>query len=134
MQKHADRGRRILQGSSSEVVQLAAEIAASHHERWDGTGYPNGLAGEAIPESARIVAVADVFDALASVRPYKEAWPLEQVVARITDSSGSHFDPDMVAAFLDCLPRILEVKAYWEDREREGLAPAQEPGAAGPPS
>lgn len=134
MRRHTLIGFEILSRSTAPLFRLAAEIALSHHERWDGTGYPNGLAGEAIPESARIVAVADVFDALASVRPYKEAWPLEQVVARITDSSGSHFDPDMVAAFLDCLPRILEVKAYWEDREREGLAPAQEPGAAGPPS
>ncbi len=100
MQKHADRGRRILQGSSSEVVQLAAEIAASHHERWDGTGYPAGLKGEAIPLGGRIVAVADVFDALVSERPYKKPWTPEAAAAFLREHAGAHFDPACVAAFL----------------------------------
>jgi len=100
MEQHAERGRRILQGSSSEVVQLAAVIAVSHHERWDGTGYPAGLAGEAIPLPGRIVAVADVFDALVSERPYKEAWPPERAAAYLREKRGSHFDPACVDAFL----------------------------------
>ena len=100
MQKHADRGRRILQGSSSEVVQLAAEIAASHHERWDGTGYPSGLKGEAIPLGGRIVAVADVFDALVSERPYKKPWTPDAAAAFLQENAGTHFDPACVAAFL----------------------------------
>ena len=100
MEKHADRGRRILQGSSSEVVQLAAEIAASHHERWDGTGYPSGLKGEAIPLGGRIVAVADVFDALVSDRPYKKAWTVEAAANFLRENAGTHFDPACVAAFL----------------------------------
>ena len=100
MQAHAERGRRILEGSTSEVVRLAAEIAASHHERWDGQGYPAGLAGEAIPLPGRIVAVADVFDALVSDRPYKQAWPLERAKAFLSEQAGHHFDPACVAAFL----------------------------------
>ncbi|AWN34996.1 HD-GYP domain-containing protein [Methylobacterium radiodurans] len=101
MQAHAERGRRILEGSTSEVVRLAAEIAASHHERWDGQGYPAGLRGEAIPLPGRIVAVADVFDALVSDRPYKEAWPLERAKAFLHEQAGQHFDPACVAAFLE---------------------------------
>jgi putative two-component system response regulator len=75
-------------------------IAASHHERWDGTGYPAGLAGKAIPRVGRIVAVADVFDALIHDRPYKPAWPVEQAIAEIERAAGSQFDPAVVAAFL----------------------------------
>lgn len=108
MEKHAERGRRILQGSGSEVVQLAAEIAASHHERWDGTGYPAGLTGDAIPLSGRIVAVADVFDALVSERPYKRAWPLDEAGEFLREQAGRHFDPACVAAFL----------AGWDDVTR----------------
>jgi putative two-component system response regulator len=108
MEKHAERGRRILQGSGSEVVQLAAEIAESHHERWDGTGYPNGLKAEAIPLPGRIVAVADVFDALISERPYKRAWPLSEAADFLRTEAGRHFDPACVAAFL----------AGWDDVTR----------------
>lgn len=100
MELHADRGRRILEGSSSRMIQLAAEIAATHHERWDGTGYPWGLRGEAIPLSGRIVAVADVFDALTSSRPYKTAWSREDALAFISHQSGRHFDPRCVDAFM----------------------------------
>ncbi|SEH53982.1 putative two-component system response regulator [Methylobacterium sp. 275MFSha3.1] len=100
MEKHAERGRRILEGSTSDVVRLAAEIAESHHERWDGTGYPKGLRGEGIPLSGRIVAVADVFDALVTERPYKAAWTLERARAFVADQAGRHFDPRCVEAFL----------------------------------
>ncbi|GJE58276.1 HD-GYP domain-containing protein [Methylobacterium trifolii] len=108
MERHAERGRKILEGSTSDVVRLAAEIAASHHERWDGTGYPNRLAGGAIPLPGRIVAVADVFDALVSERPYKKAWSLDAARAFLTDNAGQHFDPRCVAAFL----------AGWSEVER----------------
>jgi hypothetical protein len=81
------------------LLQLAEQIATSHHERWDGTGYPAGLAGEAIPLAGRIVAVADVFDALTHERPYKQAWPVDRAVAEVVASSGTHFDPSLVVAF-----------------------------------
>ena len=101
MQHHAERGRRILEGSSSSLMQLAAEIAATHHERWDGSGYPLGLSGEAIPLSGRIVAIADVFDALTSERPYKKAWSEAEALNHIRANAGSHFDPVCVDAFLN---------------------------------
>jgi PAS domain S-box-containing protein len=100
MKTHASRGERLLSGSGSPVLQMAAVIAATHHEWWDGTGYPAGLAGEAIPLVGRVVAVADVFDALTHDRPYKSAWPVEQAIAEIQRVAGSQFDPRVVAAFL----------------------------------
>ena len=100
MKTHAALGARLLSGSRSPVLQMAAVIAATHHERWDGAGYPAGLAGEAIPLVGRIVAVADVFDALTHDRPYKSAWPIEQATAEIKRASGSQFDPRVAAAFL----------------------------------
>jgi PAS domain S-box-containing protein/putative nucleotidyltransferase with HDIG domain len=100
MKTHATLGARLLSGSGSPVLQMATVIAESHHERWDGTGYPNGLAGRSIPLVGRIVAVADVFDALIQERPYKPAWPYERALAEIRDGSGTQFDPNVVAAFL----------------------------------
>lgn len=99
MREHAAAGGRILQGSRIPVLVYAAEIARHHHERWDGTGYPDRLAGEQIPLSARIAAVADVYDALTTERPYKEAWCEEAAVAEIIRQSGTHFDPQVVEAF-----------------------------------
>lgn len=99
MQMHTAFGSEILKDSASELIQTAQRIAASHHERWDGTGYPNRLKGTDIPIEARIVAVADVFDALCSQRPYKAAWPKERALQEIIDCSGKHFDPACVAAF-----------------------------------
>jgi diguanylate cyclase (GGDEF)-like protein/PAS domain S-box-containing protein len=99
MERHTLIGADILTGSESSVLQMAEEIARTHHERWDGRGYPNNLAAEMIPLVGRIVAVADVFDALTHERPYKEAWPLERAIAHITAESGSHFDPAVVDAF-----------------------------------
>lgn len=96
---HTTIGEQLLSGGSSELVQVAHRIAASHHERWDGRGYPRGLAGEDIPIEGRIVAVADVFDALTHERPYKKAWPVEQAVAEIEAQSGRQFDPQVVWAF-----------------------------------
>lgn len=100
MEEHARRGHEILAGSASELVQLAAEIALSHHERWDGRGYPNKLAGAAIPLSGRITAVADVCDALLSERPYKTPWPLARVRELLAREAGAHFDPTCVDALL----------------------------------
>jgi PAS domain S-box-containing protein len=100
MQSHAALGARVLSGSHAPVLAMAAVIAASHHEHWDGGGYPLGLAGEAIPLAGRIVAVADVYDALTHERPYKPAWPIDKSRAEIQHAAGSQFDPRVVAAFL----------------------------------
>jgi putative two-component system response regulator len=100
MKTHAALGARLLDGSGSSILQMATIIAESHHERWDGGGYPAGLAGEAIPLVGRIVAVADVFDALTHDRPYKSAWPVMQAIDEIRRGAGSQFDPCVVAAFL----------------------------------
>jgi putative nucleotidyltransferase with HDIG domain len=99
MKSHVQVGADILAGSSSELLHMAEQIASTHHERWDGTGYLQGLCGDEIPLVGRIVAVADVFDALTHRRPYKEPWPLDRAVAEVLASSGTHFDPDVVTAF-----------------------------------
>lgn len=109
MEEHARRGYEILAGSTSDLVQLAAEIALSHHERWDGRGYPDRLAGSAIPLSGRITAVADVCDALLSERPYKTAWPLARVRELLTKEAGAHFDPACVDALLVRWDALREV-------------------------
>lgn len=109
MQEHALAGSRILSESSSDLVALAAEIAATHHERWDGTGYPFKLKGDAIPLCGRIVAVADVFDALTSDRPYKRAWPAARAKDAILDDAGRHFDPQCVSAFISRWPEVLKI-------------------------
>lgn len=109
METHADLGWSILEGSESRLLQIAAEIALSHHEKWDGSGYPRGLVGEAIPISGRITALADVFDALMSVRPYKPAWPLDRARALIEDGSGRHFDPRCVSAFFARFEDIVAI-------------------------
>jgi PAS domain S-box-containing protein/putative nucleotidyltransferase with HDIG domain len=118
MEAHTTLGARLLFGSRSPVLQLAGVIAESHHERWDGTGYPKGLVAEAIPLVGRIVAVADVHDALTHERPYKPAWPIEQAVALIRRSAGTQFDPRVVAAFLTAREqhstRFLEPQAITE--------------------
>lgn len=100
VKSHTNIGAEILGKSRFSILQVAREIAVSHHERWDGTGYPQGLKGEQIPLSGRIVAVADVFDALTHERPYKKAWPLDKAVAEIKAQSGRQFDPHLVAVFL----------------------------------
>jgi putative two-component system response regulator len=102
---HTLIGGRILADSPVPVLQLGREIALTHHERWDGSGYPYGLNGEHIPLSGRIVTVADVFDALTHDRPYKHAWPVERAVAEITAQRGHQFDPNVVDAFLSLLDR-----------------------------
>jgi CHASE2 domain-containing sensor protein len=100
MKTHAEIGASMLSGSPSPLLQLGEEIARTHHERWDGSGYPQGLRGEEIPIAGRIVAICDVFDALRSRRPYKAAWTLDDALAEIAAQSGRHFDPELVALFV----------------------------------
>ncbi|MEI8208858.1 MAG: response regulator [Methylococcales bacterium] len=118
MKTHSIIGYDILSKSKAPIFQMAAEIALCHHERWDGSGYPDGLAGELIPESARIVALADVFDALTMKRPYKGAWSLTQALEIIQEGAGSHFEPRLVEQFMFILPQILEIQAMWASREK----------------
>jgi Response regulator containing a CheY-like receiver domain and an HD-GYP domain len=99
MKQHSQKGAELLKGSSSKIILMAEEIARTHHEKWDGTGYPNGLQEEEIPFSGRIMALIDVFDALLSERPYKEAWDFDQTILYILSESGKHFDPAVVEAF-----------------------------------
>ena len=117
MQTHSTVGYKILSKSSAPLLQMAATIAHCHHEKWDGTGYPQGLAGEAIPEMARIVALADVFDALSTKRPYKEVWPLGRVMDTLHASVGSHFEPRLLEHFTRILPQILDIQETWRQRE-----------------
>src|SRR3954467_2220150 len=107
MEEHTTTGAQMLDGSEIPVLRVARAIALSHHERWDGTGYPNRLAGSRIPLPGRIVAIADVFDALTSDRPYKRAWPLADALAEIRSLRGSHFDPAIADAFLRLDHRAL---------------------------
>ncbi len=128
VKRHAAIGAEILAGSSSALLQMAQVIAHSHHERWDGAGYPNGLAGEEIPLPGRIAAVADVFDALTHERPYKRAWEVDEAVAEIREGSGSQFDPAVVEVFLrldhdTLLTRMRpEPKAFQVRRVADGAA------------
>ncbi|MBU1691970.1 MAG: response regulator [Gammaproteobacteria bacterium] len=110
MKTHAAIGGKLLDGDDSDLMHMAQEIAFTHHEKWDGSGYPSGLVGEAIPQAGRIAALADVFDALTSVRPYKKAWTVEAAVDLIKESRGKHFDPNLVDVFLQELPGIKEIR------------------------
>jgi len=117
MKGHARLGYELLKGSASEILRAGAEIAISHHEKFDGSGYPHGLKGEQIPILGRIVAVADVFDALTSERPYKKAWSLEAACKFLEDGRGSHFDTLCVEAFLAGWGRILDILQRFTDEE-----------------
>jgi len=110
MKQHAQMGADILEGEESDLLSMAREIALTHHEKWDGSGYPNGLKGEEIPLVGRICAIADVFDALTSVRPYKKAWSVDDALALIESNRGSHFDPQLVDAFMANLDGILAIR------------------------
>ncbi|TYC51683.1 response regulator [Rhodobacterales bacterium] len=115
--RHTDIGASILHGSNCRLLQVAAEIAATHHERWDGTGYPKGLRGEQIPLVGRIAAVADVFDALTTDRPYKSAWTNDQAFDFLADKAGSEFDPTCVAAFLKRRGEVEEIQGRFSDQK-----------------
>lgn len=116
MRQHPAIGAQIIGEHNSSLLKLAASISLCHHEKWDGSGYPNGLSGEDIPLEARIVALVDVFDALTSERPYKKAWPIEEALDFIRQQSGSHFDPMLVDVFMHCLPEILSIRERWADK------------------
>ncbi|WP_191488743.1 HD domain-containing phosphohydrolase [Pseudomonas sp. FEN] len=115
MRQHTVIGAKIIGDHPSGLLHTAQVIAQNHHEKWDGSGYPNGLAGEDIPHVARVVAIADVFDALTSERPYKHAWSIEDAVGLIRQQCNQHFDPELVEIFLDCLPEILKIRERWAD-------------------
>ena len=115
MTQHAVFGYELLAGSSSPLLQAAADIARGHHEKFDGTGYPDGLKGEAIPIFCRIVAVADVFDALTSERPYKKAWEIEAAVDFLTHGAGTHFDPACVNAFLQAWEDVEQIRGKYQE-------------------
>jgi putative two-component system response regulator len=110
MQTHVTIGADILSGHRSDLMEMAHLIALTHHEKWDGSGYPNGLKGEDIPLVGRIAALADVFDALTSERPYKKAWSVEDALSELDNNSGQHFDPQLLKHFKTILPQVLEIK------------------------
>lgn len=122
MQTHAAKGAAILRSSNNELIELAAEIALSHHEKWDGSGYPLALTARAIPESGRIVAVADVFDALTSARPYKAAWEVDRAVDFIRQQSGQHFDPAVVEILCNSIDNALSIRRRFQDEQAQDLA------------
>lgn len=115
MQEHTIAGYEILKDNSSELLRRGAEIAISHHEKIDGSGYPYGLVGEEIPLWGRICAICDVFDALTSTRPYKAQWPIPEAVAKISAGAGSHFDARLLDTFLTALPKVTEIKERFSD-------------------
>lgn len=116
MKRHAEYGRDILMKSTNQVMQMGARIAYTHHERWDGTGYPRGLEGKRIPIEGRITALVDVFDALGSHRSYKDPWDTEQIQAALLQGRGSHFDPMLVDVFLDNLCTFQAVREQFPDK------------------
>ena len=115
MQQHVLMGAEILGEHDSPLLQMARTIALYHHEKYDGSGYPHQIAGSAIPVEARIVAIADVFDALTSVRPYKKAWTVEEALALLEKEKGKHFDPELVDLFIAQLPAMLEIKERYAE-------------------
>jgi len=115
MKTHATLGGELLEGADDELLRMARDIALGHHEKWDGTGYPLGLAGEAIPEAARIVAIADVFDALTSERPYKKPWTVADALQHMSAQAGRHFDPRLFALFLSLVPQVLEIRQRFSE-------------------
>lgn len=115
MRRHPEIGAEIIGEHPTRMLCMARLVALTHHEKWDGSGYPRGLAGEAIPLPGRIVAIADVFDALTSVRPYKAAWPVEQALEYLTSQAGKHFDPALVQVFVSALDQMLVIRNKWQD-------------------
>lgn len=115
MQTHTTIGAKILSGSTSELLEVSRIIALTHHEKWDGSGYPLGLSGDEIPIEGRVVAMADVFDALSSRRCYKPAWELEKVLNLLRDETGKHFDPGVYDAFNKGFEEIMEIYNRWRE-------------------
>ena len=115
MKSHTTIGHSILSKCSNPIFVLAADIALSHHEKWDGSGYPNGLKEREISEGCRIVSIADVFDALTMKRPYKDAWPVEDALNYLEQNSGTHFDPHLVSLFMSIKDEIMSIKEAMRD-------------------
>lgn len=115
MRSHTTMGYEILKGADNELIKFASSIAMSHHEKFNGTGYPNKISGQAIPVEGRIVALSDVFDALSSKRPYKDPWPLEKILDVVRQDTGTHFDPEVTEAFFKDLDSILSVRESYGD-------------------
>jgi len=115
VKKHPEIGAEIIGQHTDDLLQAASAVALTHHEKWDGSGYPRGIKGVEIPLMGRIVAIADVFDALTSDRPYKKAWGVDEAVRLIDERAGSHFDPDLVVAFKSMLPEIVKIKEQYAE-------------------
>jgi putative two-component system response regulator len=126
MRRHPAIGAAIIGSHDSRLIQMACTIALTHHEKWDGTGYPRHLKGEDIPLVGRIVAVADVFDALTTVRPYKKAWTVEEAISYLQKEAGKHFDPNLIPLFLQILPAVLDVKERWGE-DKTTISSQEEP-------
>ncbi len=122
MKTHTEMGAEIIGEDESELLQMAAVVARSHHEKWDGSGYPAGLSGEEIPMVGRIVAIADVYDALTSPRPYKEAWDAERALDYLQEQAGSHFDPALVSLFVAHIAEIEELRQQFAEPVRASTA------------
>ena len=120
MQRHTVIGAEILSGSDDELLKMARDIALSHHEKWDGSGYPRRLVAKAIPEAARIVAITDVFDALTSERPYKKPWSVPEALRFMNEQANRHFDPELLQHFMAILPEVEQIR----ERFAETPAPA----------
>ncbi len=134
MKQHTSVGASILEGSDVELINMARDIALCHHERWDGNGYPQGLRGEEIPKSARLVAVADVYDALVSDRVYRPAMPEDQALDILTKGRGVHFDPEVLDGFLHILPTIHEIRDRVAGEDRAAAAAQTKESASEPSS
>jgi putative two-component system response regulator len=119
MQSHATIGAEIIGDHPSGMLALARNIALTHHEKWDGSGYPKGLSGADIPLEGRITAIADVFDALTSVRPYKKAWTEEEALDFLVKQKGKHFDPNLVDLFIGQMPAIRDIRQRWAEDAQE---------------
>jgi putative two-component system response regulator len=122
MREHAVLGYELLKESTSPLLRAGAAIALGHHEKYDGSGYPQGLTGQDIPIFSRIVAVADVFDALSSSRPYKRAWSVDEAAEFLRAGRGAHFDPHCVDAFLGAWPEVLEIRQRFQDATDNAVA------------
>jgi putative two-component system response regulator len=121
MKKHPQIGADIIGQHQSPLLRLAREVALCHHEKWDGSGYPAGMRGAAIPLSARVLCIADVFDALTTERPYKKAWDTDEAFAFINEQAGKHFDPEIVNIFLSIKDEILAIKHEYAETEQPFL-------------
>ena len=123
MRQHPRIGYDIIGIHPSPLLQMAATIAYTHHEKWDGSGYPRGLKGKEIPLEGRIVAIADVFDALTTARPYKNAWSIESAVEFLQSQSGQHFDPELVESFISKIDTIVAIRQQWLDEDIDASKP-----------